>query len=211
MRTDQLIEAMTADAGARQSDPRHGLWIAWASGGIATALLLLATIGVRIDLVPALATWRFDLKLFLVWGAVAAALADCRRCLRPEARKMFGWPTVVLIGLVVLSVAVELFVTPRAQWGTRLIGSTNLFCLVAVPLLAIVPAITVFWAVKRGAPASPAMAGATAGRLAATTAAAVYALHCFDDSPLFVATWYSLAILSVSITGAILGRSILRW
>ncbi|MGA7427255.1 MAG: NrsF family protein, partial [Rhodoplanes sp.] len=32
-----------------------------------------------------------------------------------------------------------------------------------------------------------------------------------DDSPLFVATWYSLAITLVVAVGAVLGPRVLRW
>ena len=64
---------------------------------------------------------------------------------------------------------------------------------------------------RSGAPASPALAGAAAGLLAATAGATLYAFHCFDDSPLFVVTWYVLAALPVIALGAILGRRLLRW
>jgi hypothetical protein len=40
---------------------------------------------------------------------------------------------------------------------------------------------------------------------------AFYAAHCFDDSPLFVATWYTLAIAFVTGLGALLGSKLLRW
>jgi len=42
-------------------------------------------------------------------------------------------------------------------------------------------------------------------------AAGLYATHCPDDSPLFVATWYVLAILVVMAVGAIAGSQFLRW
>lgn len=211
MRTDHLIEVLAADAGAPMAHARHGLWSAWLIGGAGAAVLLLATIGARTDLAAALTTWRFDLKLFLVVAAVAAALIDCQSCLRPDARRTVHWPTLAVALLLLSSVIVELAITPWMQWGTKLVGTNSLVCLVAVPALAIVPFITIFWAVRRGAPASPTVAGAAAGRLAATTAAAFYALHCFDDSPLFVATWYSIAIAALSFIGALLGRRALRW
>jgi hypothetical protein len=64
---------------------------------------------------------------------------------------------------------------------------------------------------RSAAPASPTLAGAAAGLLAATAAASLYAFHCFDDSPLFVATWYTLAAIPVVAIGAIAGRRLLRW
>jgi hypothetical protein len=47
--------------------------------------------------------------------------------------------------------------------------------------------------------------------VAAGLAATLYASHCADDSPLFVATWYSLAIALVVAAGAWLGPRVLRW
>ncbi|HUI21148.1 MAG TPA: NrsF family protein, partial [Methylocella sp.] len=57
----------------------------------------------------------------------------------------------------------------------------------------------------------PALAGAAAGLLAGAIGAAFYATHCPDDSPLFVATWYTLAIAFVTAIGAIAGARLLRW
>jgi hypothetical protein len=50
-----------------------------------------------------------------------------------------------------------------------------------------------------------------AGLLAGGMGAALYAMHCPDDSPLFVATWYGLAIAVVATLGAVLGSRVLRW
>jgi len=69
----------------------------------------------------------------------------------------------------------------------------------------------VLWMLRRAAPASPALAGAAAGFMAALSGATLYAFHCFDDSPLFVATWYSLAVLGMTAVGAWLGPKLLRW
>jgi hypothetical protein len=50
-----------------------------------------------------------------------------------------------------------------------------------------------------------------AGLLSAGLGATLYASHCTDDSPLFVATWYPLAIAMVTAVGAIAGRKMLRY
>jgi hypothetical protein len=54
---------------------------------------------------------------------------------------------------------------------------------------------------------SPTAAGLAAGAIAA----AIYAWHCPDDSPLFLATWYTITIAGVTVGGALLGRRLLRW
>jgi hypothetical protein len=57
----------------------------------------------------------------------------------------------------------------------------------------------------------PVLAGATAGLVASGVGSMLYALTCPDDSPLFVATWYSIAILLVTSVAAGVGRRLLRW
>ena len=41
--------------------------------------------------------------------------------------------------------------------------------------------------------------------------AAVYALHCPDDTAPFLATWYTIAIVAVSALGALIFPRFLRW
>jgi hypothetical protein len=47
--------------------------------------------------------------------------------------------------------------------------------------------------------------------LSAGLAATLYAAHCPDDSPLFVATWYSIGTALVTAIGALLGSKVLRF
>jgi hypothetical protein len=71
-------------------------------------------------------------------------------------------------------------------------------------------AITLF-VLKMGVPTRPAVAGAAAGVLAGTLGAAAYSVVCKNDGGLFVAVWYSVAILIVAGLGAIVGRRALAW
>jgi hypothetical protein len=78
-------------------------------------------------------------------------------------------------------------------------------------MLSLAPLAALLMALRSAAPASPALAGAVAGLLAAASGAILYAFHCFDDSPLFVATWYTLAALPVVAVGSMAGHRLLRW
>jgi hypothetical protein len=113
--------------------------------------------------------------------------------------------------LVIMAVILELLVVPGSDWGTRLVGTNMVICLTFIPLIGIGP-LAVFLAVLRhGAPTRPVLAGATAGLLAGGLAATFYAAHCFDDSPLFVGTWYTIAIAGLAALGAVGGRLFVRW
>ena len=105
----------------------------------------------------------------------------------------------------------ELLAVPAAEWGQRLVGTNAIFCLKSIPFLAAAPLVAALLALRQGAPEHPALAGAAAGLFAGAIGAACYATHCPDDSPLFVAAWYSLAIGFVAAIGAAAGRRLLRW
>jgi hypothetical protein len=47
--------------------------------------------------------------------------------------------------------------------------------------------------------------------MSAGVGALLYATHCTDDSPLFVALWYGGATAIVVAIGALAGRRLLRW
>ena len=211
MKTDAIISALVADQ--RRAARPMGVSIALAAtlGGLISIGLLSATIGVRPDLVAALASWRFGLKLAIVAMALGLALADCIRTSSPLADGFASRWNMLLPALVAVAIAAELILTPQPAWTSSLIGSNAQLCCVAIPALAVAPLVAGILAMQRGAPASPLVAGVAVGRLAAATAGAMYALHCIDDSPLFVATWYALAMLPVIAIGAVSGRFMLRW
>jgi len=211
MKTANLIEALVADRAAQGRPLARGLVGALVAGAAASLALFLVEFGVRADIAEALVTWRFEVKLAMVFLALGLAYSLCVTLSRPVASGRVAWRLAPLAALAVAVVAIELAVLPTAAWVARLVGSNAVVCLTTIPLLAIAPLAAVLWFLRRGAPASPALAGAAAGLLAATAGASLYAFHCFDDSPLFVVTWYVLAALPVIALGAILGRRLLRW
>jgi hypothetical protein len=93
----------------------------------------------------------------------------------------------------------------------KLVGTTWLSCLAFIPLLSAPLLAAALIALRHGAPARPALAGAVAGLVAGGFGATIYAAYCIEDSPLFLATWYTLAIAIVSIVGAAVGSRALRW
>ena len=92
-----------------------------------------------------------------------------------------------------------------------MMGETSRFCFVWATLMALPPLAGALWALRGGASTRPTLSGALAGLLAGGTGAALYAIHCTEDSPLFYAVWYVLAILVATAIGAVLGRFLLRW
>ncbi|MFM9939704.1 MAG: NrsF family protein [Hyphomicrobiaceae bacterium] len=211
MKTEEFIATLVADQRRVEQPMTRSLsWVAMLAGLFAFVVMFV-TIGVRSDLLEAATSWRFLAKLAIVALALGLALVDCVRASSPLAT---GYPShwsLVLPAIVLLAIGAELVATTQQAWGLRLVGSNALLCLVAIPALALVPLVAGLHVMKHGAPAFPVAAGLAVGRLAAAIAAVMYALHCVDDSPLFVATWYSLAMMPVIAVGAFSGRFMLRW
>jgi hypothetical protein len=212
MKTNDLIKAIAADAATRPRSVAACMAIALAIGGGIAGALFVAGLGVRSDMAFALQTWRFVAKVAIVVICLATALWVTAQLMRPDAdqRKVLAALLLPAIALVA-AIGWELAASPADTWAGRAIGTNSRLCLTAVTLLAIAPLVSLLAALRAGAPRSPATAGALAGLSAGSLAAALYALHCFDDSPLFVALWYAPAIALVVLAGAVAGTRVLRW
>jgi hypothetical protein len=114
-------------------------------------------------------------------------------------------------GILLAGIGCEMMMPQRLPMMTRLVGSNSRICLTAIPLMSLPLLAAALIGLRHGAPARPAVAGAIAGLLSAGLAATLYASHCTDDSPLFVATWYSIATALVTAIGALVGSKLLRF
>jgi hypothetical protein len=212
MKTDDLIRALAADHAPPRGSPRRMLGVATVLGLVVAAALFAVVLGARPDFTTAMGEPRFVFKFLVTLVLAATAFLLGRRLLGPLDAGMPWWLALATAPLLLaLAVAIELAVLPSGSWKARLVGSNALLCLASVPLLALPIMIAVLTALRQGAPVRPGLTGAVAGLLAGGLGAALYAAHCIDDSPLFVAAWYSTAIALVSIGGAVAGRRYLRW
>jgi len=212
MKTDQIINAIVTDGTVRTLSIPARLAVALAIGGGVAGALFAAGLGVRPDIAGALQTWRFDAKLAITLVGLGAALWSTAQLARPEVdqRKALA-PLLLPAALLGLAVASELVSSPADAWTARAVGTNSRLCLAAITLLSVAPLLSLLVTLRSGAPRSPAAAGAAAGLLAGSLAATLYALHCFDDSPLFVGLWYVPAIALLALTGAAAGSRALRW
>lgn len=212
MRTDDLINLLAADTPVRARVVGRGVALALAAGALASLLLLVVTVGLRHDLVSVIDTVRVAFKmgvtllLALLAGMLVLRIARPGVPLRARVAMLLVPPILLAIG-----VAAEFSALPESAWNAAWLGRSAAFCLFFIPVLSLAPLAVLILALREGAPEHPALAGAAAGLAASAIGAAVYAWHCADDSPLFVATWYSLAIGLVTVAGALAGRRWLRW
>lgn len=211
MKTNDLIRLLAQDAPVRMRLGRM-LALALAIGIVVSFALLMSTIGIRHNLASAIETARV---LFKILVTLVLAIAACNlvfRIGRPGAPLKASWWALLLpLGALVVAVLWELAVVPEDAWRASMMGQHAAFCMFFIPVLSLAPLVGIMLALKNGAPERPGVAGAAAGLAAGGVAAALYAWHCPDDSPLFVAAWYSIAIAIVTSVGALFGNRFLRW
>jgi hypothetical protein len=213
MKTDDLIAALATDNRTlAQRPPLRVLALAVAAAVLVAGLLLVLTIGVRPDVAGALQTWRFDLKFVVTISLGAAAFLLVAKCLYPESsERPAAGPLLVPLTVLLVGAGIELASIAPEAWAMSATGENGLLCITIIPALGIIPLGLIVAALRSGAPVRPGLAGLGAGLLAGAISATFYAANCTDDSPLFVLTWYPIAIAILGVLGAALGRAFARW
>jgi hypothetical protein len=212
METDQLIRTLAADNAHRAQPVGFVLTLALLAAAPISVAMFFAGLGVRPDVMTAMHNPLFDLKFAVTLALAIPAIAISLHLSRPEA-SLHGWVWLLLIpaGLLVAGISGEMMMPQRLPMMTRLVGTNSRTCLTAIPLMSLPLLAAALFGLRHGAPTRPAVAGAIAGLLSAGLAATLYASHCTDDSPLFVATWYTVATALVTAIGALAGSRVLRF
>ena len=212
METDQLIRTLAADNTHQARPVGIVLALALLAAAPVSLAIFFAGLGVRPDVMTAMHNPFFDLKFAVTLALAISAITLSLHLSRPEA-SLRGWAWLLLIpaGLLVGGIATEMMLPQRLPMMTRMVGSNSRVCLTAIPLISLPLLAAALLGLRHGAPSRPAVAGAIAGLMSAGLAATLYASHCTDDSPLFVAAWYTLAAALVTAIGALAGSKVLRF
>jgi hypothetical protein len=212
METDQLIRTLAADNAYRARPIGFVLALALLSAAPVSVAIFFAALGVRPDVMSAMHNPFFDLKFAVTLALAISAITISLHLSRPEASlHRWGWLLLIPVGILVAGIASEMMLPQRLPMMTRLVGSNSRLCMTVIPLMSLPLLAAALIGLRHGAPARPAVAGAIAGLLSAGLAATLYASHCTDDSPLFVATWYTIAAALVATIGALAGSRVLRF
>ncbi len=200
MKTEQLVDA--AGPATARGTPRRAArcWPCCCRAGIATTLGFALLVGLRPDLAQAAAQpcdSRF--KVLLNAALWLAATGMLLRLARPGASRGSCGEAALWAVPVMLAVAAcaELALLPR---GSVVDAGPGQQCrhgaCASFPRLPSCRCWLRCWRCAAQRPCNPARAGAMAGLMSAGLAGTLYALHCPDDSPLFVGLWYVLASAS---------------
>jgi hypothetical protein len=211
VKTEDLISALAAD-GRKTGNLSRSLLIALAAGAVVAGVAFFATLGFRHDIDSAMHTMRFLFKFLVTLSLAAAAIGVVWRIGRPGVSMVLAaWALAIPVLLLMMGVMMEMRMMPEESWAPRMMGVNAVHCLLAIPALSIPTLLALLYALRDSAPSNPGLAGGVAGLVSAGVAATYYASNCTDDSPMFVATWYTLAVLIVAAAGALAGRRLLRW
>lgn len=210
MDTENLIQGLSKDA--RLLQPRLGLVL-----GSALIVAAMVAAGVfsyllnpRADFMTSIGTPRFAFKFVLTLTLATCATIALFAAERPGARSR-TFLLAIIPALALLAIGAEMMSVPESEWMARMIGRNSRYCLQYIPMIGIAPLAILLIAMRRGAPDRPVLAGALAGLVSGSIAAALYASHCPDDSPFFVAVWYTIAVAVLTALGALAGSRVLRW
>jgi hypothetical protein len=212
MDTEQLIRTLAADSAHRTARVSAVLALSLLVAAPLSILVFATFLGVRPDIMTAMHNPFFDMKFAVTLSLAIPAIVISLHLSRPEAL-LRGWGWLLLLPVAMLAVAIggEMMMAPAMPMAARLVGRNSRVCLAAIPAMSLPLLAGALFGLRHGAPARPAIAGAIAGLLSAGLAATLYASHCTDDSPLFVATWYTLATILVAAVGAVAGSKVLRY
>lgn len=214
MKTRELINALIEDQEALAPAPGLGSPFGfYLAGGLAFSLLIFFSfLGIRSDFDRAMLDPHVVFKFIFAGSLFGSLIPLAFYAMRPEItltpllRRLF-FPLIVLG----MGIAFQMATTPPDFWFSEMVGRYPASCLKNVPIFAAGPLVAILLMIRAGAPTQPIVSGAIAGALSGSLGAIIYALHCPDDSALFVAVWYSLAIGILSVVGGFLGHLWLKW
>jgi hypothetical protein len=213
VRTDELIENLSGDlAPVAQATLARRLAAGLLMGMAVSFLVMWLWLGIRPDLVQAMATMGYWMKFAYTLAFTVLAFLLVERLMRPgvSARRQI-WLSLVPFALLAILAAMRLGLTPDSARMALVLGHSHLVCPWNIVALSVPVFIAVFWSVRAFAPTRLVLAGAAAGLLAGAAGAFVYAFHCDESAMPFVAIWYTLGIVGVGALGGAVGGWVLRW
>jgi hypothetical protein len=211
MRTEHLIRAMAADTG-RARFPAAALAVGLVLVALVSGGYFLLQVGIRPDLGEALTRWNVVLKQAFPFVLAAGGLGLVLRLGRPGAAPgPWPWLLAAVPAALAAAMLLELARLPQEAWGMAVRGKSQGYCLTFIPLISTPIALAALAILRHAAPVRPGLCGAVAGLMSAGAGAAMYALFCTDDNPLFFGTSYVAGILLVTLASGLIGSRVLRW
>ena len=214
MQTDDLIRSLASGTlepvGRRFAVTRITVSLALSAGVVAVAIM--ASIGLRHDLLAAMAGEMFWIKLGYVASILLVALPVGVAMRRPDADVSRAWLMLVVpFTLIMIGALVERAAQPVDLRIASMLGQSWRQCPLLIAGFSLPIFASLIFAFRRFATTRPAITGGFLGIASGAAAACLYCLHCPESSLAFVAIWYSLGVLLAGMIGFVTGSRLLRW
>jgi hypothetical protein len=182
------------------------------AGAAVSIALVLGLLGLRPDLLPAMATALFWAKLAYPLSLALVAGLAAERLGRPaaRARRRLVWLAAPFAAVALIAVVQFAAVAPESRTAIVMGGSARL-CPFLVLASSIPPLLGLVWAMRGLAPTRLRETGAVIGLAAGGIGGFAYAWHCTEWGAPFLALWYTAGILAAAMLGALFGPLLLRW
>lgn len=211
--TDDLIARLAADLKpVRPMAMQRLLFVAVLLSGIVAIVAMNMWLGMRPDMDTAMSTMSFWTKFSYTLAIALLGAAATLVLARPDGQTRWPWLAAIsLLALLVVVAVVQLVRAEPEDVMPLVLGGTSLVCPWRIVVLGLPVLLGAILALRRFAPANPALAGFAAGIMGGGIGAWVYSFACAETGLMFLALWYSFGILVVGALGAVLGRFLLRW
>lgn len=176
---------------------------------IASLGLIIVVFGIRPDLMDADVALIVTAKLAFSLMAVGLSSIFLTKLTHADGahRSTLVLMSLPLLGAMALA-TLGMFADPN--WDAMIRGDRWIRCLVSVPIMTVLPFITIMCAVRAASPADAARTGALVGLVSSAVSVTAYALHCPLDPAPFVALWFGGTSFLCMLSGAMLGPRLLR-
>lgn len=212
MRTEELIRSIAADAKPlrRLASPLHRL-VLWLVPTLAVSATIVYMMGLRLDIGQKMQETKFlvELAATTATGILAGLAALCSGYPgRPLWERAAPLPPLAL-WLGSLGEGCWQSIVRRSEDGTLLMP--DLICFPAILLVGTVPALLLFWMVRRAAPIAPVTTMALTALAASAIGAAALRLFHPQDASLMVLVWQFGSVALLTLMASLFGRRLLRW
>lgn len=207
---EQLVAELAGDAAQVAPAPHpYQLSLKWMAAAAAYLLVALTVSGVRPDLPQALQHPWFIIELAVLLLAFIAASLGAALLAFPDLHqksRLALFPVLMFTLLAMVILFAWLADDPPAPLPVH-----SIECTIDITLLALLPAVWIFHAMRRFASTHHQWAGSIALLAAFSIGALWLRLYEVNDSIIHVVQWHYLPMLGIAMIGWLSGRVLLKW
>lgn len=212
MRTEDLIKGIAADAKPVRRLASPGLRLAfWLLPTLAFTAMVAHMMGLRPDIGQKLLEPKFVFELIAAFttGVLAAFAALCAGYPGRPVWERFAPLVPLALWLGSLGEGCWRSIMRIDPDGLHI--KPDLICFPAILLVGSMPALLLFWMVRRGAPIAPVMTTALAALAASAVGAAALRLFHPQDASIMVLVWQFGSVAVLTLFAGLFGRRLLKW